>query len=305
MFMEKEIVELCNLMIKRVDKKWDNLMIIDGKERVGKSTFAKKPALYIAKKLGKDITLDNVFFNIEKLNQFILDNNKEVIIWDEAALGGLGSQWQNDIQKRLITTMMTCGSHNHTFFFIVPSFFKLSWYLSVHRSLGLINIFSPDLLSRGSFKCYNTLQKAWIYNNFRRSETYGNTCSFRGQWNEKGVENLWDDTKYEEKKRRAIEEYNLIRKRQKEETISKLWELKYKIATKFPVKYAAELLGTTIESIYKWRKLHFKEKPIENDVFGGLSNGNDLDKGITNLNLPKTEKEQDKPKNTVKKRFIM
>ena len=258
-YLDNDLKEYCDLLMKRTEKKWDNLIILDGEERSGKTTLAKAMCYYMAHKQGKKFGLRNVFFNPENMSKFARENEREIILWDEAAFGGLASMWQSKIQQMLVMMLMAAGKYKHTYIFIIPSFFKLKNYLALHRSSSLIHVYSPDMLSRGLFICYNRTQKTWIYNNYKKSQTYGKQFSFRGRFVVKNIENaIWNEEDYEKKKDEAIESIKKWfdkKKTQKSPLKLQFDALKHKIATKLDVAEASDLADVSIQTIYQWKKL--------------------------------------------------
>lgn len=252
-YLDNNLKDLLDLCVTRQKKKWDNVIIVDGKERSGKTTLATAMAYYFAHETGKKFSLNNVFFDPEKMLEYAIDSEEQVIIWDEAAFGGLSSQWQNKVQQKLNSMLMVTGKYRHTYFFIIPSFFRLNKYLAIDRSLGLIHVYSPDLLTRGYFSCYNEMQKTWIYNNNKKSETYGKSISFRGKFTLKNIKDtIISEEGYEDKKDRAIKSYLA---KVGDKTKQKLVELQYKIATRIPRDQASQALGITEMTLSNWGKL--------------------------------------------------
>ncbi len=248
--MNHNLQDMLDLCVKRKDKKWDNVLIIDGKERCGKSQLAKTIGYYYAEKIGKKFDINNIFFDPEEMLQYAVDHTEQTIIWDECALGGLSTQWQNQIQQKLNSMLMMTGKYRHFYIFIIPSFFRLNRYLAVDRSIGLIHVFSPDLLTRGRFLCLSESQKTWIYNNNRKSETFGKNWAFDGSFTLKNTENLVDEKEYEAKKDRAIKGWMQKHQDKKDQ---KLHKLQYQIATKLDVDSAADLFDKAPKTIREWR----------------------------------------------------
>ena len=58
-YLDDDLKALLDLCIDRKKKGWDNLLIIDGKERSGKTTLAKAICKYYAHETKKNFNLDN------------------------------------------------------------------------------------------------------------------------------------------------------------------------------------------------------------------------------------------------------
>lgn len=251
--MHTDLKDLIDFFIKRNKKGWDNLIVIDGLEGAGKSTLGKSIGYYYAyKHCDERYTLKNVFFEIERIIEYATSTRKKVIMWDEAAFGGLSNQWHEKTQKKLIQLMMVTRKYGHFYIFIIPSFWELKKYLAIRRSILLLNVYSPDLITRGQFCGYNIPQKTWLYNNNRKTESYGRIQSVIGDWTLKNTEKIYDENEYEEKKDAAI-----LKHLHEDEEIKKdqLNILKKKIATRLPLKTAMEVTDACQKTIYNWKKL--------------------------------------------------
>ena len=262
-YMNDDLISLLDLTIKRQKRKWDNLLVVDGEERGGKTTMVKTMAYYIAWKKKQHISLENFFFDPQELLKFAISTEEQIIVWDEAAFGGLSTSWQSKMQQKLCTMLMVTGKYRHTYIFIIPSFFRLNRYMALDRSSGLIHIYSPDMLSRGSFTCYNRSQKTWIYNSYRKSETYGKVNSFRGQFTLKNTQNIIDEVEYEKKKDEAIHKFlNKVEVKDNQ----KLLQLQYNIATKLPTNIGMEVANVCRNTIYDWKKHNMAPVEVLPDI---------------------------------------
>lgn len=242
----KKIVDLC---IERHRKGWDNVIIIDGKERAGKSTLAKTIAYYYAWATGKTFNIDNVFFDPEKMLEYAVNNRDSVIVWDECAFGGLSVQWQNKIQQKLNSMLMVTGKYHHLYIFIIPSFFRLNKYLALDRSIALLHVYSPDLVKRGLFSCFNERQKLWIYNSNKKSEMYASP-TFTGRFTLAKTDTILDEAEYERKKDKAIQDF--VKKEQDAPLVTKL---KWFIGRECKLNEAMELFGISRGTYFVWKAL--------------------------------------------------
>ncbi|MEM3154796.1 MAG: hypothetical protein QW165_04520 [Candidatus Woesearchaeota archaeon] len=254
----KSVLELC---FERWLKKWDNLIIIDGLERAGKTTLGKTSGYYYAWLMSKHLredkvnfSVDNVFFDIDEMIEYANTHRNQVIIWDEAALGGLSLQWQDKIQQKLLQMLMIAGKYGHFYIFIIPSFFKLNWYLAVHRSLCLLHVYSPDKLTRGLFTCLNDRQKQWVYNNNKKSGMYTQP-TFEGRFTLKNTQDILNEEAYEAKKDAAIRKYmNAI---EENKDSFKVKKLKWVVANKLNLEEAQKLLNISKSTYFEWKKIDF------------------------------------------------
>ena len=80
--IEKLLKQKLDIAIQRYHDKRDNLFIVDGGEGDGKSTAVVGWANYIADKLGKPFSVDNIFFNAEEMLKFAAKTEGQIIVWD-------------------------------------------------------------------------------------------------------------------------------------------------------------------------------------------------------------------------------
>lgn len=193
-----------DLIVKRTHNMWDNLIIVDGLERAGKTTLTITCCAYLGVKLKREFSAKNIFFNIDELTEFAQSTREQIILWDEAVLGGMGQQWASSEQMKLKQLLVTCGKYKHIIFFIIPDFTILAKYFAVHRSVALIRIYSPDNISRGYFKFYNMDQKKILYDMEKKGVYFNNgvTPSFFGRFS--NHRDFIDHVEYEKKKDKAI-----------------------------------------------------------------------------------------------------
>lgn len=262
--MNHNLRDFLDLCYKREKKKWDNCIVIDGKERAGKSTLAKAMAYYYASISGKEFSVDNIFFNPEKMMEFAVKTRGQILVWDEAAFGGQAVHWQNKLQQQINTMMMVAGKYCHFYIFIIPSFFRLNRYLALDRSCALIHVYSPDLLARGNFLCLNELQKTWVYNNNRKSESYGKNFSFNGSFTLKNTQDIVDDVAYEAKKDKAIKDMVVVEKDKHKEKMEKA---QIALINELGVKKAASLLGIGQTTAYTLKKKYSSIGNVDNPHF--------------------------------------
>jgi hypothetical protein len=204
-YLDDNIITIVDKALERQSKNWDNLFIFDGDEGSGKSSFAVAMAHYVAHQQNKSFSVDNIFFDLDEVMDFASKNEKQVILWDEAALGGLSTQWSNKIQNKLIQILMVARKKGHFWIFCIPKFYELRLYI-VRRALGLIHIYSPDSIERGYFTYYKKDRKNLLYVNIKRkmSEAEYKRFDFRGKFINYGKVNLIDWVAYDDKKDLAI-----------------------------------------------------------------------------------------------------
>lgn len=271
-YLEPMLQKDLDKAVQRQEKKWDTNIIIDGEEGSGKTTLSWGVGYYLAYKTGKTFTIDNIFFDAERMMRFAVETRNQIIIWDEAALEALATNWQSSTQKKLIKILMTARKNGHTFIFLIPKFYKLTEYIGVDRSILLLHTYSPDNLSRGYFTAYSRKKKEFFYERYRssRRKPY-HDFTYRGTFPKKYVELMPEDL-YEAKKDKAIASI-LSDDTKKNPSVEKLKRFQYLLNT-YPFgnqKDKGAHFGVDPRTIRKWGEYPLMESnsPKENPVFGG------------------------------------
>lgn len=175
-WLEDFLIEKLDLFIERACKqrKLDIVCLVDGDEGFGKTGLSILCAYYISQKTGRKFGLDNIFFDPQEFMNFINSTKEQIIIWDEAALGGLASGWSNKVQQMLIQTLMTCRFRKHIIFFNCPKFYRLNNYFVSDRAWGLMHVYSRDGISAGRMVYYRkeALERMIDYYSRRRKKPY-------------------------------------------------------------------------------------------------------------------------------------
>lgn len=248
-----------DLIAKRVkERKLDAVLIVDGDEGFGKTGMSILSAYYLSQQTGREFNLNNIFFDVEELMNFINSNKKKIIIWDEAALGGLASGWRNKLQQILMQTLMTCRYRQHIIFFNCPKFYRLNQYFITERAVGLIHVYSHNKLDAGRFVYYkhewldNMLQfwhskKVKPYKRFTR-------VPLRDHFPDAFKYNIINEEEYDNKKdyytNKIISKYNLSSQD------GKLLRLQYLISQVKGISQLelAKQLGLRAATISGWKK---------------------------------------------------
>ena len=205
--LDKGLKTRLDRMIERSSgsKKFDNLLVIDGDEGYGKTTLAVEVAYYVAQQLKRPFSVDNVFFNVDELTEFARSNKEQLIIWDEAALGGLAAQWQSNVQKVLTQLLMVARKKKHFWIFNIPKFYKLNEYVIVDRAIGMIHVYARKETELGRFVYYSKRQKEKLYMDFKRKKqrNYKKYKTLHGTFPDV-LSKLIDEDAYDKKKDEAI-----------------------------------------------------------------------------------------------------
>jgi hypothetical protein len=255
--------------IRRQKKNFDHVLLMDGDEGYGKSTFAQAIGYYLAKETGRPFDVKNIFFDIQNMAEFAAHTEEQIIVWDEAALGGLSTEWQNKTQRKLIQLLMTARKKRHFWIFLIPKFFKLNEYIAVDRSIALVHVYSADHMTRGNFSFYAKRKKNKVYETYKssRKRVY-NKFDFVGKFT--NTTNLIDQEAYNAKKDIAIQsifgsEDNISKTRAKQIILQyKMYQYAttLKDLHNIDLKTTAENLGVDQSHFSKWGNHFEKHKEI-------------------------------------------
>lgn len=211
-YLDPKLKEKLDLMIARMKHGKDNLILIDGNEGDGKTNISMGIGYYLAYTCGRPFSLENIFFDLDKLIDFAIHTKEQIIIWDEGALGGLASEWWNKNQKKFIKLLMIARKRQHFWIVNIPKFFKLNEYFVIDRSVGLVHVYMQHELHHGYFVYFNQTQKEKLYEDWKRSRVRG----YKKWWNFHGrfvmflqakddrFEDVISDEEYNKKKDNAI-----------------------------------------------------------------------------------------------------
>jgi len=257
--MEPRLIKILDLMSRRCTQdnpKLDSLLLADGDEGTGKTTIGSLCGYYVHSISGRKFNEAQLFFNIDELIKYAQSTEGEIIIWDEAALGGLSVESFNKEQIKVIKLLMVCRKKRHFFILHIPHLKKLKDYF-IDRALGLIHTYARRELELGRFTYYKKKSLRAMYDEFRRTRkmNYRKYISFRGTFPD-GLSKVIDVIKYDKKKDLAImsigNEPNSLSQ-------LKLHYLMYKIAS-MPVEREIILnhFEITRQALNAWRKRYEK-----------------------------------------------
>lgn len=275
-YMEKRLIEKLDILCERctLPNKQDNLLLIDGDEGSGKSNLSTEVAYYMAQKTGRKFDVNDVYFDVEILiNEAIKEDSYDrIFVWDEAALKGMASDWQNQWQKKLIKMLMVARKRRHIYIFNIPKFFKLNEYLVVDRSIGLIHTYLKKGIKIGTYAYYTNNKKEFLYNIYRktRKRAYRSSFSFRGESTKYNLPNIINEDEYESKKDDAIMSIDKgtdrsdTRKAYLMGMLDRIYKADIEKGNKQNQKYYAELIGVSGNTIKRYLEelgLKSPEKP--------------------------------------------
>jgi hypothetical protein len=156
------------VLARAIKQKLQRIIFIDGEQRSGKSNLAKAIAGKLAQYLETEFPRDasQIFFEVNKLNEFLATHKKKIVILDEAAFDLLSTDWQKKDHQLFLKMLYTAAKNNHTIFMLVPEISALSLKI-VNNGHALfrtfINVNDRGYYRRGFFKAWNRHQLKQIY----------------------------------------------------------------------------------------------------------------------------------------------
>lgn len=162
---------------KRVIKKKvrDEVIIIDGGEQLGKSTFAHQIMHYL---FPETYSLDNTIYSLDDLLGKIRNNIGIGIILDEAYALINKRQALSIYNRKIIQALTEMGNRHHVLIFCLPSFFELDRYPAIHRSSILFHIFNRGR-NRVGIKVYPKNRKKTLYLKGQKNYNYKCVCPMK------------------------------------------------------------------------------------------------------------------------------
>ena len=233
-----------------IKKDTDKVVLVDGRERSGKSLLTFQFARYI----DPSFCIDRICFTPSDFLRAIRDAKKgQVVVFDEAFRGLSSKSSISKINKSVVQAMMECGQRNLILFIVLPTFFLLETYAATLRSNDLVHVFVGRSGRRG-YKVYSERLKAKLYHHGKkRGFDYSfPTTRMTGKFYNKWVIN---EQEYREKKNQALMD---ITDGKVEELIEDDSKKYYKLIKFVREKYKTQwkeiglAVGKTPESERKW-----------------------------------------------------
>jgi len=145
-FLKQKLDTLKKIVFK---KNWDGVILIDGLERVGKSTLGITIGYYLSE---GNFGVRNICANsddaIKKIESF---PDKSVLLVDEGSLLFNSRDAMKKEQKKLIKILNVVGQKNMIFIIVLPCFFDLNKSIAIRRSKFLLHCYTDAGLNRGRF----------------------------------------------------------------------------------------------------------------------------------------------------------
>lgn len=264
-YVDKKLAQKLSLIADRCTGKnhFDNLILVDGDEGYGKTNFSVGGAYYLASITGRTFSDRNVFFDPDEFIKFASSTEDQIIVFDEAAMIALASEWQSKFQKKLMKFLMAARKKRHIYFFNVPKFFRLNEYLVVDRSIALIHVYARKERELGRFAYFKKENKNRLYYEIKRTKRrdYRGFYNFHGSFPEV-LSKIIDEKAYDKRKDEAIDKLVNEDGPLKVKDIFFL-KIKYEMS-QLPAKYGMSVVDLAASmkvdpnTIYEWRKIRDK-----------------------------------------------
>lgn len=196
--LDPRLIPYLDKIKKNIDKKdKDFVLLIDGYEGSGKSTFAQ----HLGRYLDNSLSLSKICMTGDEFKQAIINAKKgECVIYDEAVTGLSSGDSITRIGRLLKSMMMQMRQKNLFVIIIMPTFFELNKYAVLSRAKGLFHIYEKDG-KRGFFVGYNRKDMKIMYLKGKKSQSYCVRSFFIGRFVGKYVVN---EEEYRKKKEEAL-----------------------------------------------------------------------------------------------------
>ena len=182
--IEDQQLKKLDLMVKRLKGTDDIVLPIDGDEGQGKTELAIGTCYYIAYKTGRKYDIDNIFFDLDEVIRFAASKKKQIIHYDEAALGLLRTQWQKKSQQKFLQLVMIARKKQHFIILCIPKFHRLPPYVLEDRAIGMMHVYAHKNIHKGRYCYYTKSALANLYQDYNKKKvkTYQKHFSFRGRF---------------------------------------------------------------------------------------------------------------------------
>ena len=171
-YMDRWLVSNLELLRKRLRNDDDLFIIVSGIERTGKSVLAMQVGFF----LDPTLTLDRICFSGGEFKKVVKKADKfSTVIFDEAARGARAASWASEVNQHVAKLSREMGQRNLAVILVIPSFFEMSKYFAIHRSVLLLHVKRDSRGYRGEFKFFNRKKKQRLY--LAGKQTYDYDCS--------------------------------------------------------------------------------------------------------------------------------
>jgi len=244
-YVDGFILKQVRIIKRMLKKKWDVVGIIDGREGSGKTT----KGFQLCKLVDPTFDIDRVVFSEKQFDETIINSKPgQAMCLDEGMNVFFSRTTMSSTNIAGVRILAECRKRNLFLLIILPSFFELDRYVSLHRSSFLLHVYAmptrkEGVMERGYWRWYDRRTKKVLYLEGRKKMVYHVVKpNFYGRFVKKFV---ISSKLYEAKKDKALAD------KMKEPTkLEKHWKDKYLVSVRLLIK--EKKMG--IDEFRKWCK---------------------------------------------------
>lgn len=190
-FLDRQVME----KIKKKDK--DYVMLIDGYDGSGKSTFAQQVGRYV----DPSLSLDRICMTADEFKKAIINASKgQTVIYDEAVTGMSAGDSVTRVGRILKSMMMQMRQKNLFVIVILPIIFEFNKYAVLSRAKSFFHIYEKNG-NMGYWVGFNRKDTRNIYLKGKKTHAYTVRSRFMGRFYGKYAVN---EEEYRKKKADAL-----------------------------------------------------------------------------------------------------
>lgn len=244
---------------KRLDKKDDMVLIVDGAEGSGKSTLAMQMASY----LDPNFNLSKVcFVDTEFISAVDKGVKGDCIIFDESYLALNNRSVLSTSNKRLVGLLTEVRRKSLILIFCIPSFFDMDKYLALWRSKLLIHVYKSNG-KKGFYAVYSPKLKKRLFIEGKQYYNYNVKPFYRARF---GMALPFSEADYDNKKAESFKRYaNSDKKDSKVDVLKPIFCSVYAYKG-LSNQEKSKILGVAPKTFYAWKKKYIISTDIEGDA---------------------------------------
>lgn len=222
-------IKIAGMILKVIDNDMqDSYLIIEGDGGVGKSNLSGLIGYIVAKITGRPFTHENLFFKTDNAIDFSTKTEKQIVIFDEPAFGGLKRDWRNKTQLHLIQLLFTARKKRHFVIFNLIKFNRFNRDI-VEKAIGMIRVYKrneQDKQRRYFYFNKERISSLMDYAERRKYRAYSKFRIAQGSLPPFVLDKLINNDEYEKSKDEAIASIGVEKTTKAEEKADKRHKLK-------------------------------------------------------------------------------
>jgi len=165
---------------------WDGVIVVDGKERSGKSILGMNCGWYLSNGTMTERNFAKGLDDCARKISELPDNS--ILQVDEGSIMFSSKDSTSNSQKKLMQILDVVGQKNIIFIICLPCFFDLNKTIAVRRSLFLLHVYPNEKYKRGQYAYWGEKTKKPLYMFGKRhfdsyafpdAEFIGEFCNFK------------------------------------------------------------------------------------------------------------------------------